>query len=88
MRTFALHRHTDPTGISGTGVVAEGVQWSDGTVAVRWLPAGTARPDRVKPTLAVHDDIDSVEALHGHNGNTTVVWTNDVRAVDVELEDS
>lgn len=84
MRMFTLHRHTDVTGVSGTGVVAEGVQFSDGTVALRWLPAGTTRPDKVRPTTVMHDDIDSVEALHGHDGATIVVWTTPGAAVDLD----
>ena len=71
---FNLHRRSDVTGISGTGVVAEGIQFSDGTVVLRWLKAGTVRPDDVKPTTVIHDDIDSVVGLHGHNGATEVVW--------------
>ena len=74
MRRFHLHRRSDITGISGTGKVAEGVQFSDGTVVVRWLIAGTVRPSHVRPTTVVHDDIDSVIGLHGHNGATEVIW--------------
>lgn len=74
MRTFNLLRDEDVTGISGTGVVAEGVIFSDGTVAMRWLKTGTARPDhRVKPTTVIHDDIDSVAGLHSHDGRTRIV---------------
>ncbi|MGH6691348.1 MAG: hypothetical protein ACREF4_11810 [Gammaproteobacteria bacterium] len=73
-RLFSLIREEDVTGISGTGKVAEGVEFSDGTVVMRWLKAGTARPDVVKPTTVVHDGIASVEALHGHDGRTRVVW--------------
>lgn len=36
MRTFELHRVEDETGISGTGIVAEGVIFGDGTCAMRW----------------------------------------------------
>lgn len=74
MRAFELQRDVDVTGISGIGVVAEGVEFSDGTVALRWLPAGTARPDKVRPTTVLHEDIDSVQALHSHDGKTRVVW--------------
>lgn len=35
-RTFVLNRHRDISGVSGTGLVAEGVVWSDGAVALRW----------------------------------------------------
>ena len=74
MRRFYLHRRSDITGISGTGKVAEGVEFSDGVVAVRWLPAGTARPDHVKPTTVIHDDVASVIGLHGHNGATELIF--------------
>ena len=73
-RRFNLVRDTDVTGISGTGVVAEGVEFTDGTVVMRWVKAGTTRPDHVRPTTVVHDDIESVVGLHGHNGATRVDW--------------
>lgn len=36
-RRFHLRRMKDDTGVSGTGVVAQGVRFMDGTVVVRWL---------------------------------------------------
>lgn len=74
LRRFVLARETDVTGISGTGTVAEGVEFSDGVVVLRWVKAGTSRPDHVRPTTVVHDDLDSVIGLHGHDGKTKVVW--------------
>ncbi|GAA4123193.1 hypothetical protein GCM10022215_29600 [Nocardioides fonticola] len=68
MRTFELHRDTDVSGISGTGVVAEGVEFSDGTAVVRWV-VGEHQSTVVWPSLA------SVEAIHGHGGATRVVMT-------------
>jgi hypothetical protein len=73
-RRFILVRERDVTGISGTGIVAEGVEFSDGTVVLRWLKTGTARPEHVKPTTVLHDDLDSVVGLHGHEGSTRVEW--------------
>lgn len=73
-KRFVLVRDQDITGISGTGVVSEGVQFSDGVVVMRWTKAGTARPDHVKPTTVVHDDAESVIALHGHGGATRIEW--------------
>lgn len=57
--------------MSGTGVVAEGVEFSDGTVALRWTSAW--------PTSVVFHDrgITSVEAIHGHGGKTRIVWAAD-----------
>lgn len=74
-RRFVLRRDEDATGISGTGVVAEGVVFSDGVVALRWLvPVGN--PGHGNPTSVVFHDhgISSVEAIHGHNGKTQIVW--------------
>ena len=67
-RRFELHRETDVTGISGTGVVAEGLEFSDGVVVLRWLGDW--------PTSIVWHDrgIASVEHVHGHNGATMVRW--------------
>jgi hypothetical protein len=78
-RRFLLVRTEDVTGISGTGVVAEGIEFSDLTVVLRWLApyiAETHRERGVKPTTVLHDDIQSVIALHGHNGATQVTWVD------------
>ena len=66
MRAFQLVRETDVTGVSGTGIVAEGVEFTDGTVALRWVGKN--------PTSVVfHDNgIESVEAIHGHDGLTRI----------------
>lgn len=67
MRTFHLQRDEDETGISGTGVVAEGVQFSDGPVAIRWI-VGEHR------STVVWASTEAVEAIHGHGGRTRIVW--------------
>ena len=68
MRAFVLQRDVDDTGVSGTGVVAEGVEFSDGTVALRWATEW--------PTSVVFHErgIEAVEAIHGHGGKTRVVF--------------
>jgi len=69
---FWLVRDEDTTGISGTGIVAEGVEFTgqdgEGVVALRWLSDW--------PTSVVFHDrgIESVEAVHGHGGKTRLVW--------------
>ena len=74
-RRFHLERDVDHSGMSGTGVVAEGVEFTDGTSVVRWLQTATARAhDGVKPTTVVFPDAAAVEALHGHGGATRLVW--------------
>ncbi len=64
--TFTLQRDADISGISGTGTVAEGVQFTDGTVVLRWR--GTHASTVVWSSLA------SAVAVHGHNGATWVAW--------------
>jgi hypothetical protein len=64
---FVLRRRRDISGISGLGDVADGVLWPDGTAAVRW---------RGEHPSTVHWDRGraSVEAIHGHQGATEIVW--------------
>ena len=50
---------------------------------MRWLKAGTARPDHVKPTTVVHDDVASVIGLHGHGGATHIEWVDELMHDDL-----
>src|SRR5262245_15896268 len=65
-RRFQLMRDEDVSGVSGTGVVADGVEFPDGSVALRF------RGDW--PTTNPHPSIESVIGVHGHGGKTRVVW--------------
>lgn len=69
MKRFILNRIEDETGISGTGTVAEGVQFSDGKVAMRWI-VGEHR------STVVWDYIEAVEKIHGHGGRTFIEWVD------------
>jgi hypothetical protein len=66
VRRFQLHRDEDATGISGTGVVAEGVLYSKGWVSMMWLTQFFS--------LVTYPSIESVEQIHGHGGKTRIVW--------------
>lgn len=66
MRTFHLERSEDISGVSGLGRVAEGVQFSDGRCAVRWM----SQP----ASCSTYDSIKDVETIHGHGGRTIIVW--------------
>lgn len=73
MRMFVLYRKHDVSGVSGTGVVAEGIEFSDGTVAMRWLVPEDSKGAGNPTSVVFHDNgIDSVRAIHGHDGNTEV----------------
>lgn len=74
-RRFELQRDVDVTGISGSGVVAQGVWWPEGdVVALRWTSAW--------PTSVVFHErgLASVEAVHGHGGATRIVWLDEPAA--------
>lgn len=62
---FDLVRNVDPTGVSGTGRVAEVAEFEDGTAVLRWL-SGT-------PSTVVYDRIEDVVKIHGHGGSTELV---------------
>ena len=66
MRRFQLVRKEDVSGISGVGVVAEGVEFANGEVAMCWL--GTYRI--IENAANIH----TIEHIHGHGGKTLVNW--------------
>jgi hypothetical protein len=68
MRRFVLDRTTDATGVSGTGTVAEGIEFTDGIVVMKWV-VGDHRS-----IVTWVQGIESVRAVHGHDGMTEVVW--------------
>lgn len=68
IRAFQLHRDEDEGGVSGVGVVAEGVQFTNGKCVLSWLTKNTS--------LGLYDDIDTLVRVHGHGGKTRVVWSD------------
>lgn len=75
MRLFILQRDHDETGISGTGIVAEGFEASDGRCAMFWRPlAGSG----FKGSSAQYEDIHEIRAIHGHQGLTRVVYVDEI----------
>lgn len=69
MRRFQLRRLEDVNGVSGTGIVVQGVQFDDGACAIRWVSA--------HPSTTHHDSIDNVIAVHGHEVRTVVEWIDE-----------
>lgn len=65
-RNFLLVRNEDATGISGTGVVAQGTEYHDGTVTMVWCT-------RIA-SVEMFRSVAEVEALHGHEGRSVVRW--------------
>ncbi len=66
MRRFVLNRSQDVTGISGTGVILNGVEHIPGGLcSVYWPKYGTTGQ---YPSMKV------LEAIHCYNGNAVVEW--------------
>lgn len=76
MKNFQLVRTEDISGVSGTGIVADGVIFPDGTCSLRWRTAGGS--------TAIYDSIEKLEKIHGHDGRTKVVQVG----LTAELEPS
>lgn len=72
IRRFVLVRYEDPSGVSGVGIVAEGSEFTDGTVALQWR--GSA------PAISIWPDVDSMVEVHGHGGRTVIHWIDDEQA--------
>ena len=77
MRRFHLERDEDASGVSGTGRVAEGVVFSDGTTILRWTPDATVNP----PSTVIYDRIFDVTHIHGHGGLTRIVFDDEPEPV-------
>jgi hypothetical protein len=65
MKLFHFYRNVDETGVSGTGPVVEGVQFTNGWCALRWISN--------KSSICFYQSLDEVKAIHGHGGKTEVV---------------
>ena len=65
-RRFMLRCKEDVHDFTGPGVVAYGVEWPDGRISYRWNSS--------LATTVSADSVRDVEAIHGHDGRTEVVW--------------
>jgi hypothetical protein len=66
VRRFQLVRDEDVSGVSGTGVVAEGVVFSTGKVVLSWCSEYRS--------VTVYDSVGDLETVHGHEGRTHIAW--------------
>ena len=65
-RRFTLLRTVDVSGTSGTGDVAEGIEYSDGSVAFRCISHLQSHCN--------YANVKTVLEVHGHDGKTTLKW--------------
>lgn len=68
-RRFVVERHSDPSGVSSTGTVLDGVLWPDGTVSVRW------RGD--DPSFVSWPSLEAAERKHCYGGHSRIVWIDE-----------
>jgi hypothetical protein len=78
MRRFYLLRNEDPTGNSGTGRVAEGCLFSDGTAVIRWINNSL----NVRSSV-FYSSLADAEKVHGHGGLTVIEWVDSLTIGDV-----
>jgi hypothetical protein len=64
MRNFVLNRIIDDSGISGTGVVAEGTIFENGMTVLHWLGSVSS--------LIIYASVEEMTQIHGHKGHTKV----------------
>ncbi|MYR56020.1 hypothetical protein GTY54_07065 [Streptomyces sp. SID625] len=76
--TFIVQRNEDVTGVSGEGIVAEGVCFSDGWAVTHWLD----RPPMNEPKTEVwhNPGTEPFERISGHGGRTHIVWADEDQA--------
>ena len=66
MILFHLIRIEDVSGVSGEGVVAEGVEFTDKSCCLRWY--GDLK------SFEIHDSIENLLKIHGHTNKTKIEY--------------
>jgi hypothetical protein len=66
MRYFYLKRIQDESGVSGEGIVAEGVEFTNGQCAMHWLTQFSS--------IAIYPSLKELINIHGHEGKTKVEY--------------
>lgn len=69
-RRFKLIRDDDPTGVSGTGIVAMGCLFFGGTCVLRW--------NSEYASTAIYNSEFEMMQIHGHGGSTRIVWIDEL----------
>ena len=66
MKRFYLERLIDESGISGIGIIADGIMFSNGQVVLCWRTFTSS--------LGIYQTLDDMIRIHGHNGKTIIQW--------------
>jgi len=68
-KRFYLKRKQDISGVSGTGYVAEGCQFSDGTCCIKWTTETSS--------MGIYHSHVEMIYIHGHGGSTEIEWVDE-----------
>ncbi len=66
MKTFKMQRIEDVSGVSGIGIVAEGVIFTNGKCVITWFGNISS--------VVVYDSFEECEQIHGHEGRTKFIF--------------
>lgn len=72
LRRFRLVRYVDPVGISGTGIVAEGVKLPDGRMILVWrtpLIQGVEQN-----SIGIYQNEEHLQSIHCHGTHSQLEW--------------
>ncbi len=70
-KRFIFNRNRDVSGVSGTGLVAQGCTFDNGKVAIAWIVDGKPK------STVIYDSVDDAIGIHGHEGGTLIEWIDD-----------
>ena len=73
IETFTVCRQNDESGVSGTGVIIEGVQYATGQVVLHWL---TPVP---RGSIAIFESLNDFKKVNPHPDNKTIITWSDGR---------
>ncbi len=65
MKSFKLLRLVDVSGVSGSGIIAEGVEFANGQCALHWLTRFES--------IGIYPTRQILMQIHGHDGATVLV---------------
>jgi hypothetical protein len=72
MKKFHLLRTQDESGVSGTGVIAEGAMDHNGVCFLSWLTK--------YQSWGIYPSMETLENIHGHGGKTQIVYDEPAHA--------
>lgn len=68
LKQFYLNRKEDVSGVSGTGIIAQGVIFPSGKVVMEWATS--------YGSIAIYENINEIQVLHANKGKTELIYIN------------